>query len=222
MADYPVLFDLSGRLCVVVGGGPVGLRKVRGLLTAGARVRLVSPRLTPGQSAPPEVEWLSRPFRPCDLQGAFLVISATGDTATDQAVAAEARRLGMPVSLPGEPAAGDFTLPAILRRGDLTVTVSTGGQCPALTAQLIRRMAEWFGPSWEMVVAISSAIRRKSLAFPDKLPYNQDVIAQLLNSGLPELIAADDPEAVDRLLQQVLGDDISLAKLQIEWLTERS
>lgn len=220
MADYPVLFQLAGRLCLVVGGGPVGLRKVRGLRAAGARVRLVSDRLAPGQTVPAEVEVFKRPFHPDDLQGAFLALSATGDAATDGTVAAEARRLGIPVSLPGDPAAGDFTLPAVLRRGDLTLTVSTNGRCPALAAQLIRRLADWLDPSWATVAEIAAAIRRKSLALPEKLPYNQDVIARLLDAGLTDLVADGDPRAVDRLLRQVLGDGFSLAELPIEWPPE--
>jgi precorrin-2 dehydrogenase/sirohydrochlorin ferrochelatase len=220
MADYPVLFQVAGRLCLVVGGGPVGLRKVRGLLAAGARVRLVSDRLAPGQTVPGGVEVIKRPFHPDDLQGAFLALAATGDAATDQTVVAEARRLGIPVSLPGDPAAGDFTLPALLRRGDLTLTVSTNGRCPALAAQLIRCLADWLDPSWATVAEIAAAIRRKSLALPEKLPYNQDVIARLLDAGLTDLVADGDPRAVDRLLRQVLGDGFSLAELHIEWPPE--
>ncbi|MEZ4600700.1 MAG: bifunctional precorrin-2 dehydrogenase/sirohydrochlorin ferrochelatase [Syntrophotaleaceae bacterium] len=217
MADYPVIFNLSGRLCVVVGGGPIGLRKVRGLLMAGARVRLITQDLCPEETVPAVVEILLRAYRPGDLEGAFLALAATGDPEVDKAVAAEARSLGIPISLPGLPAAGDFSLPAVLRRGDLTVTVSTGGRCPALAAHLAGRLGEWLPPAWETVVRISSAIRRMSLAFPDKLPYNQQVIACLLDAGLPQLIAADDKDAVNRLLQKVLGTDITLETLDVEW-----
>lgn len=216
MTDYPVLLKLSGRLCIVVGGGAVGLRKVRGLLEAGARVRLITDRLLPDQKVPTETEIILRPFQPGDLREAFLAVAATGDRATDRAIADEARQLGKPVNVPGDPDLGDFNLPAVLRRGDLTVAVSTGGQSPALAAQLIGRLAKQFGPCWETVVRIAAAIRRKSLAFPDKIPYNQHVISSLLDAGLPELIANGDAESIRGLLQQVLGTDFNLTDFDIE------
>ncbi len=216
MTDYPVQLKLAGRLCVVVGGGPVGLRKIRGLLAAGARVRLVCKGLTAPEALAPEVEHVARPFCPEDLEGAFLAVAATGDAATDQAVAAEARRRGILVSVPGDPAAGDFTLPAVVRQGDLILTVATGGRCPALAPLLAARLAEWLKPAWPEVLEITAAVRRKALAFPEKFSYNQDLIARLLEGGLAELVARSDAPGVNRLLGQVLGEGFSLAELHIK------
>jgi precorrin-2 dehydrogenase/sirohydrochlorin ferrochelatase len=162
------------------------------------------------------VELVLRPFRPEDLGGAFLVLAATGEAATDQAVAAEARRRGILVSLPGAPGAGDFTLPAVVRRGDLSLTVATAGQCPALAGLLATRLAEWLPPAWATVLEITAAVRRKALDFPDKFPYNQDLIARLLEDGLAERVTVHDTAGVDRLLRQVLGEGFSLAELHIE------
>jgi precorrin-2 dehydrogenase/sirohydrochlorin ferrochelatase len=216
MTDYPVQLKLAGRLCVVVGGGPVGLRKIRGLSAAGARVRLVCTQLAAPESLAPDVELVARPFRPQDLEGAFLAIAATGDAATDQAVTAEARRRGILVSVPGDPSAGDFTLPAVVRQGDICLTVATGGRCPALAPLLAGRLAEELNPAWPEVLEIAAAIRRKALAFPEKFSYNQDLIARLLERGLTELAARGDASAIDRLLRQVLGKGFSLAELNIK------
>lgn len=216
MSDYPVLLKLSGRLCIVVGGGTIGLRKVRSLLEAGAQVRLISDQLAPGQEVPAETEIRLRPFQSGDLREAFLVVAATGDRATDRAIADEARHLGKPVNVPGDPELGDFTLPAVLRRGDLTVAVSTGGRSPALAAQLVLRLAKQFGPCWGKVVGIAAEIRRRSLAFPGEMPYNQQVISQLLDAGLPELIAKGETESIQSLLQAVLGADFNLTDFDIE------
>lgn len=216
MTDYPVQLNLAGRLCVVVGGGPVGLRKIRGLLTAGARVRLVCTQLSAPETLAPEVELVARPFRSQDLEGAFLAMAATGDAATDQAVTAEARRRGILVSVPGDPSAGDFTLPAVVRQGDISLTVATGGRCPALAPLLAARLVEWLKPAWPEVLEITAAIRRKALAFPEKFSYNQDLIARLLEGGLAELAARSDAPGIDRLLRRVLGEGFSLAELNIK------
>jgi precorrin-2 dehydrogenase/sirohydrochlorin ferrochelatase len=216
MTDYPVQLKLAGRLCVVVGGGPVGLRKIRGLLAAGARVRLVCTQLTAPEALAPEVELVARPFRSQDLEGAFLAMAATGDAGTDQAVAAEARRRGILVSVPGDPSAGDFTLPAVVRQGNISLTVATGGRCPALAPLLSARLAEWLKPGWPEVLEITAAIRRKALAFPENFSYNQNLIARLLESDLAELTARGDAPGIDRLLRRVLGEGFSLAELNIK------
>lgn len=221
MTDYPVQLKLAGRLCVVIGGGPVGLRKIRGLLAAGARVRLVCKRLTSPDVLPPEVELVGRPFLPQDLEGAFLAMAVTGDAETDQAVTAEARRLGILICVPGDPSAGDFTLPAVVRQGDISLTVATGGKCPALAPLLAAHLAERLEPAWPEVLEIAAAIRRKALAFPEKFSYNQDLIARLLEGGLAELTTRNDASAIDRLLHCVLGEGFSLAELNIK-LSDKS
>jgi precorrin-2 dehydrogenase/sirohydrochlorin ferrochelatase len=218
MTDYFVQLKLAGRLCVVVGGGSVGLRKIRGLLAAGARVRLVCTQLAAPEALASEVELVARPFRPQDLEGAFLAMAATGHAATDEAVTAEARRRGILVSVPGNPSAGDFTLPAVVRQGDISLTVATGGRCPALAPLLAARLAEGLKPAWPEVLEITAAIRRKALAFPKKFSYNQDLIGRLLEGGLAELAAQGDATGIDRLLGRVLGEGFSLAELNIRLL----
>ncbi len=106
MSDYPILLNLEGRLCVVVGGGAVGRRKVRGLIGAGARVRLIAPE--PGRQTYRDLEVAARPFRSGDLRGAALAFAATGDREVNAAVAADARREGIPVNVADAPVEGDF------------------------------------------------------------------------------------------------------------------
>ncbi len=216
MADYPLHIELADRLCVVVGGGPVGRRKVAGLLAAGARVRLIDPQPPAPDLLPNRMELVTRAYRAGDLQGAFLVFAATGDAELDRAIASESRRQGALVNLPGEPAAGDFTLPAVLRRGDLTVTVSTAGRSPALAALLKEQLSEWLPCHWATVLQILAAVRDKHLAEPGRSHYNRQAVDRLLKTELVELVAAGKAEAIDRLLKQTLGNGYSLRELAIE------
>ncbi len=215
MSDYPILLQLEGRLCVVVGGGPVAVRKVRGLRAAGARVRLVASELAVPAGELPDVEILIRPYRGGDLRGACLAFAATSDRLINAAVVQEARQMGILVDVVDMPEEGDFTLPALLRRGELTVAVATAGGSPALAALLRDRLAGQLGPEWATVLEIAAALRQKRLTLQGKTEYNQAILRRLLEGGLPDLIAAGDAAAVDSLLQALLGEGLSLAQLGI-------
>src|SRR5205823_15049595 len=127
---YPLLLELEGRPCVVVGGGPVGERKVEGLLAVGAAVTVVSPDVTPTLAKLAEagrIILVERPYRPGDLHGAALVFTALGDPRATAAVAEEARRHGIWLNAADDPTHCTFILPAVVRRGPLTVAVASGG-----------------------------------------------------------------------------------------------
>jgi precorrin-2 dehydrogenase / sirohydrochlorin ferrochelatase len=139
LIHYPVFFDLRDRPVLMVGAGRVALRKARGLVEAGARVKVVAERWEAGFDAL-EVERARRKFEPADLEGAFLAFAATDDRAVNAAVAAEAKRRGIPVNVADAPAECDFILPARVRRGRVQVAVSTGGEDPRRAVELRRRI----------------------------------------------------------------------------------
>jgi len=215
MPDYPVTLQLDGRLCVVVGGGPVALRKAQGLRAAGARVRLVAAELAVPAEELGGMEVSIRPYREGDLAGAFLAFAATGDRTVNAAVVREARRGGILVGVADAPEEGDFALPALLRRGDLTVAVATGGKSPALAALVRDHLAAQLGPEWGGVLDIAAALRRKRLTLQGKTEYNQAILRRLLDGGLPELIVGGDEAAVEQLLRTLFGEGCTLAELGV-------
>jgi len=146
---YPLLLNISGQLCVVAGGGSVAERKTKGLLAAGGRVRVISPSLTPAlaklaQAA--RIEWRRKEAEPADLEGALLVFAATDDSAANRRLAEMAKAKGLLVNDAGEGEAGNFIVPAVLRRGDFVLAAATGGSAPALAARVIRDLAAQYGP----------------------------------------------------------------------------
>lgn len=161
---YPVSLDLTDRRCVVVGGGEVAGRKAKGLLEAGARVTVVSPTLSPlllGLADHGRIHWTPREYRPGDLADAWLVLIATDDVAVNAEAAAEARRRRVWVNAADDPPRCDFALPAIARRGALTVAVSTGGASPAL-AQVVRDDVErGLAPEWAALGDLVAGVRRE-------------------------------------------------------------
>jgi siroheme synthase-like protein len=144
---YPVVLDLHGVPVLVVGGGPVAVRKVAGLVAAGAVVRLVAPVVDERLARDDVGEIRGREYQPDDLDGMRLVVTATGVTAVDASVAADARVRGIWVNAADQPADCDFILPAIARQGSVSVAVSTDGKTPALAARLRDRIATLLEPS---------------------------------------------------------------------------
>jgi precorrin-2 dehydrogenase / sirohydrochlorin ferrochelatase len=132
---YPVFLDIRGKLCVVVGGGRVARRKVKGLLAAGAEVRVVSPKVDSRLAAlarDGEIEWLARAYTEGDLDNAFLVFAATDDRRTQELICLHAAAARQLVNVVDDPGRCNFHVPSSFRRGDLTIAVSTSGKSPAV------------------------------------------------------------------------------------------
>ena len=149
MGFYPLLLELEGRRVVVVGGGVVGERKVEGLLAVGAAVSVVSLEVTPGLRAHAEAGRIAlreRPYREGDLDGAALVFTALDDPRATAVVAADALRCGIWLNAADDPRSCSFILPAVVRRGPLTIAVASGGATPALTRALREYLEEALGP----------------------------------------------------------------------------
>ena len=157
--QYPVNLVLDGRQCLVVGGGHIALRKVQGLLACGAQVRVVAPDITSDLRMLPEVRFEERPWRPDDLTGVWLVIAATDDPSVNGAVFDAGQRAGIWVNGADDPAHCSFTLPSVVRRGDLQIAVSTGGRSPALASWLRRRLEGEIGPEYEILLDILATER---------------------------------------------------------------
>ncbi len=163
MGFYPLLLELAGRACLVLGGGAVAERKVEGLLAAGATVTVVSPDLTPALTALREAGRLvhvARAYEAGDLAGAALVFSALDDRAATAAVAAEARGRGAWLNAADDPAHCTFILPAVVRRGALTVAVASGGATPALTRTLREHLESVLGAEWATLAELAARARR--------------------------------------------------------------
>ena len=156
--QYPVNLVLDGRRCLVVGGGHVALRKAQGLLACGAQVRVVAPRITP-ELRTLGVTFEERPWRPDDLTGVWLVIAATDDPAVNGAVYDAGQRAGVWVNGADDPAHCSFTLPSVVRRGDLQIAVSTGGRSPALATWLRTRLEDEIGPEYAVLLDILATER---------------------------------------------------------------
>ncbi len=133
---YPVFLDVHDVAVLVVGGGRIGARKAAGLAAAGARVRLVATNVSAHVDVTTIADLRARPFESADLDGVHLVVTATGDEHVDAAISAQARASGLWANAADQPVDCKFVLPAIARRGRVTIAVSTDGASPALAREL--------------------------------------------------------------------------------------
>ena len=150
---YPMNVDLSGRLVIIIGGGVVAERKVRGILALDAEVavRVIAPAMTNvlrELADSGQIEWREERYAGGMLEGAFLVYAATDSLSVNAEIAAEAKRLGLLVNVIDDPNASSFQLPATLRRGDFLLTVSTGGGSPALSRAIRMEMEQLYPPAF--------------------------------------------------------------------------
>jgi precorrin-2 dehydrogenase/sirohydrochlorin ferrochelatase len=154
-----------------------------------------------------------RPYRTGDLAGAFIAFAAADDPAANRAVAEDARAAGILVTVADAPQTGSFISPSRIARGDLLITVSTGGRCPALARRIRRELERQFGPEYARTVQLLGAIREKLLTQQADRPYNSQILNSLADRDIPRLIREGRIPELNDLLLQTLGPGHSLDEL---------
>jgi siroheme synthase-like protein len=203
---YIACLRLSGRRCVVVGGGDVGLEKVEGLLACDGEVTLIAPdAIEPLRELAREgsIRWEQRRYAgAADLEGVFIVIAATADTDVNIAVFEDAERRAMLVNVVDVPPLCNFILPAIIRTGPLAIAISTAGASPALAKRIRDEIADEYGEPYARLALLLNEVRGWAKA---TLPTYQDrkVFFESIVNGEPdpvELLRSGDEPAVRDLI----------------------
>lgn len=158
----PVMLNLEGQKCMVIGGGKVAERKAELLIEAGAQTIIISPEITAylqKQRDEHKIHWVEREYLPGDLGGAFLAFAATDQPMVNSAVVAEGAMLGIPVNDVSDGSQGSFITPAVIRRGGLVVAVSTSGAGPRAALELCREIDDYIGDDYERYIEVLSSAR---------------------------------------------------------------
>jgi precorrin-2 dehydrogenase/sirohydrochlorin ferrochelatase len=214
MRYYPLLLDLTGMQCLVIGAGEVGRRKIDGLLQcAPARVTAIdpappSPELTELLARQDNFSYEQRPFAETDLEQARLVFACTSDRAVNAAIGRACMERGVLCNMTDDPGHGSFVLPASITRGDLTISISTSGASPALARVIRRDLEKRYGPEYEIMTRLLADIRTALLALGRSSDENREIFRRLAASSLPDLIRNDDRHACLELLRNVLPNDL--------------
>jgi len=163
---FPIYLKLAGRRCLVVGAGKISEGKVAGLIHAGAKLEVVAPRATKQIKKwhkQKKLSWHRREFRPSDLEGALLVVAATDSAELHEQIFRAATARNVLCNIVDVPPLCDFYYPAVVRRGNLQIAISTGGSSPSLAKRLRQEMESAFGPEYEAWLRALSRERMKIL-----------------------------------------------------------
>ena len=184
---YMVSLDLKNKKCLVVGGGNVAERKALSLLECGARVCLVSPETTPAlasMAGDGSLRYRQGSYKTSDLEGMFLVFGATGREEVNRRIADDCAARGLLVNIVDDPAKCSFFVPATVRRGPLSIAVSTGGKSPLLARKIREELEAAYGPQYEEFLETLGALR-------------EEIIKKV-----------SDPEKKKKILEDLVGDQI--------------
>src|SRR5687767_10221901 len=202
---YIACLKLSGRRCLVVGGGEIGLEKVEGLLACDADVTLVAPEANAelrALAAEGSIVWEQREYEPADLEGTFMVIACTDDTEINIRVFDDAERRAMLVNIVDVPPLCNFILPAIVRTGPLAIAISTAGASPALAKRMKAEVSELFGEEYARLAIMLNDARGWAKGTLPTYQDRKELFESIVN-GDPdpiELIRAGDEAAVQDII----------------------
>jgi siroheme synthase-like protein len=208
---YPITLNLNHRVAVVIGRDAVAAGKVEALLAAGATVRVFAEgpgsRLDRLESTA-NVTVARRAHQPEDLDGAFVIVASSADPAVRAEIFELAHQRNALVNVMDEINHCDFAAPAVVRRGELTIAIATGGRSPALARRLREELDEWFGPEWEELLRVLGEVRTETLgALPDVAERSRRWQGALDTDELAELVRAGRPqEARRRLTRRLLRE----------------
>ncbi|WP_051305333.1 precorrin-2 dehydrogenase/sirohydrochlorin ferrochelatase family protein [Desulfogranum mediterraneum] len=216
---YPLCLDIKDKLCVVVGGGAVAERKVRSLLEHAARVRLVSPQVTPylqEQAGLARIQWLKRGYAAQDLAGALLVFAATASREVQEAVQRDAVRHNLLLNIADDPNGCGFHVPAVIRRGDLTLAISTNGKSPAVAAMLKKELEGVVGEEYGILLELVALVRAGVVKGDARQQQKRILFKKLLHRDIISWIREGRWSLVEAHFTRVLGETTA-----IDWATFR-
>ena len=219
MVYYPIYLNITNKRCVIVGGGEVGARKAEGLLLCGARVAVLSRELAPPlemMKQEARIEHIQADYETSYLFGAFMVIGATDSAEVNEKIASDAIGRGIMVNIVDDPVRSDFILPAVLRQGDLVISVSTGGKSPALAKKLRTELEALFGQEYAILLDVMGEVRDAQRAEGCSTEENKRIFSALVNSDLLDHIRAGNAAGVKNCLRKVVGRDIQLTEFETE------
>jgi precorrin-2 dehydrogenase/sirohydrochlorin ferrochelatase len=217
MRYYPIGLDISGRQCLVVGGGEVGERKAERLLECGARVTVVGRDLTPalaGLRKKGAIDHIPGDYEQKHLKGAFLVIGATDDRSVNDRIFRDARKKGVLANIVDDPERCDFILPALCRQGELVITVATEGKSPALAKKLRQDLEKRYGPEYEVLLKIMGEIRGKIIDRGEGSDENRKIFEAVVDSDILDLIRKGNWKKIEKIVKDMTGVAIDLTAIR--------
>lgn len=188
---YTISLDLFQKDCLVVGGGQVAERKVRSLLECGARVKVISPEITPGMgklAAEGLILYREGFYQDSDLNGVFLVIGATDREEVNRRIADDCAARNLVVNIVDDPGKGNFFVPAVVRRGALTIAVSTEGKSPMLARKIREELERAYGPQFSEFLELLGQLRERVINNETSEQKKRNLLEELVSEEILDLL----------------------------------
>lgn len=205
---YPIYLKLNEKKCLVVGGGKVAERKVKKLLDCGARVYVVSPDFTRWLETIAEdgkIVIVRRSYSTTDLENAFIVIGATDDDRINIRVAEDCNEKNIPVNIADDSSGCSFIVPAVLRQGALSISVSTDGKSPMLAQRIREELEPQFGIEYDAFLELMGKVREHVVKNIPGQEKRKEIFYQLVYSDIIDLLREGRHEIVKERINHVLG-----------------
>lgn len=220
---YPINLNIAGKLCLVVGGGKVALRKVISLLASKAQVRLISPVLEDelqGLVHTHGIDFHKRIYAAGDVDGAFCIFAATSDPVTQDLVMRDAKASGILFNSASDPQSCDFQVPAQIRRGDFLLTVSTGGASPAFSRVVRQKLEKEYGYEYGYMSILMAIIRKEMLVLGGESSTNRDVFRALIAADPISIIEKSQWNDLEQLLEEHLPSELDGKDIVVRFLQD--
>ena len=212
MAFYPINLNITGQLCVVIGGGAVATRKITSLLLCDAKVRVISPEISPEikeLAAKNNLEWVPRNYMTGDLQEAILAFALTDNSEVQSQITTEAKGLGIPVNIADNPGACTFQTAATIRRGELLIAISTGGGSPALAATIRKELELRYGPEYGELVKLLTEIRQLTVGQNSSQEQHKLLFTKIIETNILSFLKNKEWELLQKQLDTILPPEIN-------------
>jgi len=226
LRPYPLIVDIEKRPVFVIGGGRVALRKVTGLLESGAEVLVIAPNLEEELEElanDGRIQWIPEPFDESLLDArpeAALVFGATDKRDVNLKIHAAAVKRRIPCNIADVPELCTFIVPAVVSRGDLVISISTGGSSPALARRIREELEDQYGPEYAEMTRIMAELRKQVLSAGTSSDENKRLFMRIVDSDLLSALEANDRESALEILTEILPNRIDAEKVMKTAKTE--
>lgn len=217
---YPMFVSLEERMCLVVGGGNVGERKIRKLLRCGASVQLVTQKMTPWlheQCLEGKIILLGDTYEENQMEEADLVFATTNDEVLNRKIASDAQKRRVWCNMATDPEQGSFLVPSVVRQGPLTIAISTSGLSPALARQIREKLEKEFGPEWIPFLNLMGFLREAIQSRNLETLENQRIFKKLSELPLLECVQRKQRERAIQEIHPIVHPWLSLDELSHIW-----
>ena len=201
---YPLYLNIEARKSVVVGGGEVAYRKACGLKDAGSNVTVISPEFCDYFLKPDDLTLIKRKYERNDINGATIVIASTNDRETNRQVYTDASAQNIPVNIVDQPDLCSFIVPSVIRRGDLCISISTGGTGPALSKSIRLTLEEHFGPEYTDYTELLSNMRQVVLSTIADGAKRRKILKRFAENEFLEMIKMDGKQVAENAMQEII------------------